>query len=69
MTMEELVIKYLSEGLNQIEIAERLKKDNIQPNSLSSIEKTLKVIRTKYKAKTMFHLGVILTRTKTSYVK
>jgi len=35
MTMEELVIKYLSEGLNQIEIAERLKKDNIQPNSLS----------------------------------
>ncbi|SIS71885.1 MULTISPECIES: hypothetical protein [Chryseobacterium] len=55
-----IIIGYLKEGLNQHEIAEKLKKENIKPNSLSSIEKRLNQIRHYYDAKTMFHLACIL---------
>jgi len=62
--MEELLIKYLFEGKNQIEIAELLQSEGIKPNSLSSVEKALKRIREKYNANTMFHLAVILAKQK-----
>ena len=58
--MEEALIKYLFEGKTQVEIAELLKAEGIEPNSLSSIEKTLQRLRAKHKAGTMFHLGAIL---------
>lgn len=62
--MEEQLIKYLFEGKTQYEISDLFKKQGIQPNSLSSIEKYLKVIKAKYGAKTMFHLGAILSKKK-----
>ncbi|MBD3748526.1 MAG: hypothetical protein IE931_03425 [Sphingobacteriales bacterium] len=60
--MENLIIKYLMQGMTQNEISEALKAENLKPNSLSSIEKKLKVIRERHGAKTMFHLGVILSK-------
>lgn len=60
--MQDLIIKYLKEGFTQKEISKILKKQGIKSCSLSSIEKELKIIRAHYKAKTMFHLGVILAR-------
>ena len=58
--MEDLIIQHLKNGLTQYEISDILKEQGVKPNSLSSIEKNLKVIRAKYGAKTMFHLGCIL---------
>ena len=59
--METLLLKYLSKGKTQNEIAAIFKKKNIMPNSLISIEKALKEIKKKYNAKTMFHLGIIIS--------
>ncbi|MEO6522218.1 MAG: hypothetical protein ABIN91_11105 [Mucilaginibacter sp.] len=67
MTTEQIIIKHLTEGKTQAEIAEILKAKGIKPYSLSSIEKHLKAIRLKHGAKTMFHLGVILAEMK-SYI-
>lgn len=61
MNTEDLIIKHLKEGKTQYEVAEIFKNEGIVPNSLSSIEKSLKAIREKHGAKTMFHLGVILS--------
>lgn len=58
--MEDLIIKYLKKGKSQREISDLLKQQNLEPNSLSFIEKFLKTLRAKYKAKTMFHLGFIM---------
>lgn len=54
------VIMLLKIGLTQKEISEELKKNGIEPNGLSSIEKEVKKIRNKYGAKTLFHLGYLL---------
>jgi len=59
--MEELIIQYLLEGKTQPEIAAILKERGIEPNSLSSIEKTLRKLKDEHGAKTMFHLGAIIT--------
>lgn len=68
MKTEELIIKYLKEGKLQYEIAEIFKRQGIKPNSLRSIELSLKSIREKHGAKTMFHLGMLLSD-KTNYNK
>lgn len=60
--MEEKILEYLFMGMTQVEISEELKKNNITPNSLSSIEKKLKQIKEIYRANTMFHLAVILSK-------
>ena len=62
--MEEKIIEYLFEGKTQAEIADLLKREGVKPCGLSSIEKQLKRTRSKYGAKTMFHLGVILASKK-----
>lgn len=62
MKKQTLIIKLLTEGKTQPEISEALKALNIYPNSLSTIEKELKKIRAKHGAKSMFHLGVILSK-------
>lgn len=64
--MEEKMIECLFKGMTQVEISDELKRENVKPNSLSSIEKKLKQIREKYKANTMFHLAVILSKNKNS---
>ncbi|GAB0154770.1 hypothetical protein CHRYSEOSP005_00300 [Chryseobacterium sp. Alg-005] len=55
-----IIIDYLKDGLSQHEIAERLKENDIKPNSLSSIEKRINQIKHYYNAKSMFHLACIL---------
>jgi hypothetical protein len=61
---EELIIKYLSEGYTQDQIAHEFQKKNITPNSVSSIEKKLRTMKDSYNAKTMFHLAWILSKEK-----
>jgi len=58
---EKHIIDLLLEGKTQYEISADLKRKGIKPNSLSSIEKALKIIKEDHKANTMFHLGAILT--------
>lgn len=58
--VDRLILNYLKQGYTQAEISDFLVGLNIKPNSLSTIEKKLKAIREKYKAKTNFHLAVIL---------
>ena len=60
MNLNQRLVKFLSEGLTQKEIAIELKKLEIKPNSLSSVEKYLKSLREEFGAKTLFHLACIL---------
>lgn len=64
MKTQDIIIEYLSQGKTQAEISNLLKDRGIKPNSLSHIEKLLKVVRKEHNATTMFHLGVILTENK-----
>ncbi|MDV7696310.1 hypothetical protein N6B72_05190 [Chryseobacterium soli] len=59
-TIEELIIKYMQQGLTQAEIANMLKENDIKPNSQSSVEKKINQIKERYEAKTLFHLACIL---------
>lgn len=59
MKNDKLILIHLSKGKTQAEIAEIFKRDGIEPNSLSSIEKDLKRIKKEYGAKTMFHLACL----------
>ena len=58
--IDDLIIDYLKDGLSQKQIAGKLKDLNIEPNSLSSVEKKLRTLREIYEAKTLFHLACIL---------
>lgn len=68
METSDKIIALLSKGKTQAEISQLLKAANVKPNSLSHIEKHLKKTRKEHNAKTMFHLGVILTTKKLSNV-
>jgi DNA-binding NarL/FixJ family response regulator len=50
------LVKLLSNGLSQEEISKQLKKENISPSSLSSIEKRLNKLRIQFKANNAIHL-------------
>lgn len=60
-SFKKLLTQYLIEGYTQTEISKLLKEKDILPNSLSSIEKEIKRLKEYHKAKTMCHLGAILT--------
>lgn len=62
--LHEEIIRLLKDGYTQKEISIILKKQGLKYCSLSSIEKELKLIRGFYQAKTMFHLGFILSKIK-----
>ncbi len=62
--INQQIVKLLSLGMTQKEVSNHLKKKGITPCSLSIIEKRLKLMRKEYKAKTLFHLAVILERKK-----
>ncbi|WP_312208303.1 hypothetical protein [Empedobacter sp.] len=62
--MRNKLIKHLSEGLNQIQIAQIFKNENYKPNSLSSIEKEIYKLKEEYNAKTMFELGFKIAKSK-----
>lgn len=57
--MEFYLIKLLSEGVFQKNMSEMLKRKNIKPNSLSSIEKTLNYLKENFSAKSNEHLIAI----------
>jgi len=52
------IINNLAAGLNQVEISKKTGK------SLSAIEKRINKIKKEHKAKTLFHLAVILNEKK-----
>ncbi|MDG1729052.1 MAG: response regulator [Algibacter sp.] len=54
------LLKQLSLGLSQEEISQYLKKKNISPSSLSSIEKRLNKLRDQFKANNAIHLVAIV---------
>ena len=60
--IDKKIIKLLGIGLSQSDISSHLKKKGVTPNSVSIIEKRLRKIKKLYKAKTLFHLAVILKR-------
>ena len=63
MTDIELrIVKLLAEGLKNIDLPKILQSEGFEACSLSTIEKSLKKIRATYKAKTNFHLALILTK-------
>lgn len=54
---EEKILKYLSHGLTIIEIADKLKSENHEPSSKSSVEKTIQKLKKENNIKTTFQLG------------
>lgn len=54
------LVKYLSKGLLQNEISQRLKNAKISPSSVSSIEKRLNKLRVQFKADNATHLVAIM---------
>lgn len=50
----------LKNGLSQAQISDELKELDIKPNSLSSVEKKINVIKKAYKANSLFHLAFLL---------
>jgi len=54
------LIKHLSKGFSQDEISNQLKKDNISPSSLSSIEKNINKLKTQFEAGNTTHLVSII---------
>jgi DNA-binding NarL/FixJ family response regulator len=53
------LVKYLCEGKTQEEISIILASNNIKPNSVSTIEKRLKVLRENFSANTNIELAII----------
>ncbi|MGS2738359.1 hypothetical protein [Sinomicrobium sp. M5D2P17] len=60
--IQKIIIKKMADGYHQQEIAQYLKKREITPNSLSTIEKELKKLKKKFKAHSLVHLFVILIK-------
>jgi DNA-binding NarL/FixJ family response regulator len=54
------LVKLLSNGLSQDKISEALRKNNINPSSVSSIEKRLTKLRIHFKANNAIHLVAIV---------
>ena len=54
------LVKQLSMGLSQKEIGTYFNSNNISPSSLSSIEKNINSLRTKFKANNVIHLVAIV---------
>jgi len=54
------LIELLSQGLSQDEISVALKKENLSPSSLSTIEKRLNKLRIQFKANNAIHLIAIV---------
>ncbi len=50
------LLKQLANGLIQHEISEYFRQNNIKPSSLSTIEKQLQILRTRFKAKNVTQL-------------
>ncbi|MBP2832451.1 hypothetical protein J8281_09665 [Aquimarina sp. U1-2] len=59
---ERLIINKLKDGFTQVEISKYLKKHNIEPYSLRSIEHRINALKKRFEAKTLISLVYILTK-------
>ncbi|PKH52418.1 hypothetical protein CXF68_17725 [Tenacibaculum sp. Bg11-29] len=62
--INQQIVKLLSLGMTQKDVSNHLKEKGVTPCSLSIIEKRLKLMKKEYKAKTLFHLAIILKKKK-----
>jgi hypothetical protein len=62
--LEKAIVELLAEGYIQKEIHCILIERDICPNSVPQIEKTIKAIKNRYGAKSLFQLAVKLERAK-----
>lgn len=54
------ILRLLAKGRTQAQIAEEMTRTRYEEISLSSVEKRIKALKAHYKAKSLFHLAVIL---------
>ena len=64
--MRRMLKVYLKKGYTTREISETLKKRNITPNSIATVESELRRLRKEYKANNMFQLGYLMGREKST---
>ncbi|WP_459213103.1 helix-turn-helix transcriptional regulator [Aquimarina rhabdastrellae] len=57
---EKRIVRLLAKGYTQVEIALYLEQRGFTPSSKSTVEKQLKKLRDRTKAKTMFQLPCLL---------
>lgn len=61
MEYQKKTIELLKQGYTINDIAEYLKINNFETNSLSSVEKYIRKFKKEYQAKTMFQLGFLIS--------
>ncbi|ADV50858.1 hypothetical protein I2486_17745 [Cellulophaga sp. E16_2] len=64
VNIDKKIIQLLSKGYITPEISAYFVENGLAPSSVSSIEKKIKMIKKKYGAKTLFHLAVLVTKSK-----
>ena len=62
--VEKDVLDMLKPGLNQKEISNELARKKVRPCSISSVEKIINELKTKYKANSLFQLGMFAEKLK-----
>lgn len=60
--VQKLIVKKMAGGYTQPEVSAYLKRREIVPNSLSTVEKELQKLKKEFKAQSLVHLFVILIR-------
>ncbi len=58
--LDRIIIKEFSKGKKYEEISKFLKLKGIYPNSLRTVEERIRLLKKTYRAKTLFHLAIIL---------
>ncbi len=59
---EKLILDKLKIGWTQVDVSNYLKKNNIEPYSLRSIEHRINALKKKFEAKTLISLIYILAK-------
>jgi len=55
--LDQKIVKYLRRGKTTTQVSKRLKKLDIKPNSISTVEARLALLREKFKSNSMFQLA------------
>ena len=62
--VEKDVLDMLKKGMNQKEISNELARKKVRPCSISSVEKIINELKTKYKANSLLQLGMFAEKLK-----
>lgn len=62
--VEKDVLDMLKKGMNQKEISNELARKKVRPCSISSVEKIINELKKKYKANSLFQLGMFTEKLK-----